>query len=214
MRDSEPVGLLKRADASLKMAVSVHSLTKEEEPEILHIDKCLNYDVVILLETMVSEITLNRYTTSDDCRKTAELSVDAAKARKVLAGLIRQGITFSGRRKLAVLQNWLYMVSKKTENVIFSIPLSVNGRNEYVVHYRKNTGTDVRISQLSLKGSMAESGKLKTEHNYMICLEENGVRIKRQDREIFGHETRWHTYPPDKFETLGKLTFIYKVDRA
>ncbi|EJF2326848.1 hypothetical protein M8D36_004994, partial [Salmonella enterica] len=62
MRDSEPVGLLKRADASLKMAVSVHSLTKEEEPETLHIDKCLNYDVVILLETMVSEITLNRYT--------------------------------------------------------------------------------------------------------------------------------------------------------
>ncbi|EDZ9225653.1 hypothetical protein GIC83_26880, partial [Salmonella enterica] len=55
MRDSEPVGLLKRADASLKMAVSVHSLTKEEEPETLHIDKCLNYDVVILLETMVSE---------------------------------------------------------------------------------------------------------------------------------------------------------------
>ncbi|EAA7554064.1 hypothetical protein ABC356_004308 [Salmonella enterica] len=51
MRDSESAGLLKRADASLRMAVSFHSLTKEEEPEILHIDKRLNYDVVILLET-------------------------------------------------------------------------------------------------------------------------------------------------------------------
>ncbi|EAP9511221.1 hypothetical protein CIX30_02675 [Salmonella enterica] len=61
MTNSEPVELLKRVDTSKRITISVHSLKKEEDPEKLYIDKQLNYDIVILLETMISEVMFNRH---------------------------------------------------------------------------------------------------------------------------------------------------------
>ncbi|EEM1820009.1 hypothetical protein GKA92_17770 [Salmonella enterica subsp. enterica] len=85
--------------------------------------------------------------------------------------------------------------------------------NKYVIHYRENTGIDIHINQSSLANSMIESGKLKTQNNYMVCIEENNVRIKRWDREIFGNQTKWRACPPDKFEILGEIILNYKVTR-
>ncbi|ELE6319715.1 hypothetical protein RMP33_003965 [Salmonella enterica] len=96
----------------------------------------------------------------------------------------------------------------------FSIPLySDKKTNEYAIHYRENTGIDIRINQPTLANCIIESGKLKTTKNYMICIEENNKRIKRWDREIFGNETRWRACPSDRFEILGEITLSYKVTR-
>ncbi|EDO1895621.1 hypothetical protein CT850_13460 [Salmonella enterica] len=106
------------------------------------------------------------------------------------------------------------MAGQKTNRVMFSIPLLANKKTKkYVIHYRENTGIDIHINQSSLANSIIESGKIKTQNNYMIGIEENNVRIKRWDREIFGNEIKWRACPPDKFEILGKLTLVYKVTR-
>lgn len=214
MMNSEPVELLKKADTSKRITVSVHPLNKPEEPERLHIDKQLNYDIVILLETMMSEITFNGYKKHNKRLNTAELSVDTTNTLKTLNRLIRQKITFSGKDKLTHIRNWLCVTSQKTERIIFHIPVFENNKkNKYTIHYRENTGTDVRISLPSLLSCMIESKKQKTTHNYIIYIEENSIKIKRRDRDAFGNKARWRTSPVNKFEILGKLTFIYGVVR-
>ncbi|MML55511.1 hypothetical protein D7N80_19880 [Salmonella enterica subsp. enterica] len=156
----------------------------------------------------------NRHKKYDKHQNTAELSVNTTNILKTLNRLIRQKITFSGKGKLTHLKNWLCVINKNTKHIIFHIPVLANERkNKYIIHYRKNTGTDVHISLPSLLSSMVEARKQKTIHNYMICIVENNTRIKRWDRDIFGNETRWRTLPPGKFEILGKLTFTYKVVR-
>lgn len=210
--NSEPVELLKRADTSKRITICAHTLGKEDESAKLYIDKQLNHDVIILLETMISEVTLNEYKENDNPLNSVELSVSTTNMLKNLNRLIIQKITFTGKGKLTHLKNWLCVTNKKANRIIFHIPvLSNKQKNKYIIHYRKNTGTDVRISFPSLLICMIEAKNQKTTHNYMICIEENNIRIKRWDRELFGNETRWRTCPPDKFEILGKLTFIYKV---
>lgn len=58
-------------------------------------------------------------------------------------------------------------------------------------------GEDIRISMPSLKQSIDETKKLKTSSNYIIYIEENGRRIKRQDREIIENSKKWRSRPID-----------------
>ncbi|EBB3816493.1 hypothetical protein RPT62_001370 [Salmonella enterica] len=214
MRISELFELLKSTDTSLAITVDVPSLTNEGTSTPLHVDKWLNYDIIVLLETMQSDITFNRYKKNVEYLNVVELSADVEKVIINLKKLIKQNSVFSGKNKLTRLQHWFRMMAQKTSKVIFSIPLLVNKKtNRYVIHYRENTGIDTHINQSSLANSIIESGKLKTQNNYMVCIEENNVRIKRWDREIFGNEIKWCACPPDKFEILGKLTLVYKVTR-
>lgn len=39
--------------------------------------------------------------------------------------------------------------------------------------------------------------------NYMVCIEENGERIIRWDRDKIGGENRWRKVDTDAFEMLG-----------
>ncbi|EMY1531305.1 hypothetical protein AAEU76_005105 [Salmonella enterica subsp. enterica serovar Wedding] len=211
---TEPVELLKRADTSKRITIYPHSLNKVIKPEKLYTEEQLNYDIIILLEAMISEVTFNGYIKNDEYLNAAELSVGTTNILKTLNRLIRQKITFSEKSKLTFIKNWLRATNKRTKFIILHIPVLANKQeNKYMIHYRENTGTDVHISLPSLLSSMIEANKQKTTHNYMICTEENSIRIKRWDREIFGNETRWRISPPDKFEIPGKLTFTYKVVR-
>lgn len=214
MKTSELLELLKSTDTSLAITVDVPSLTNEGTSIPLHVDNWLNYDIIILLETMQSDITFNRYKKTVECLNVVELSADIEKVIINLTKLIKQNSGFSGKNKLTHLQHWFQMKVQMTNRVIFSIPLFADKKtNKYVIHYRKNTGVDIHIKQSSLANSIIESGKLKTQDNYMVCIEENDIRIKRWDREIFGNEIKWRTCPPEKFEILGKLTLVYKVTR-
>lgn len=214
MKTSELYELLKITDTHLAITVDVPSLTNEGTSTPLHVDKWLNYDIIVLLETIQSDITFNRYKKTVECLNVAELSVDVKKVILNLTKLIKQNSGFSGKSKLTRLQHWFQMTDQKTNWVIFSIPLLANKKiNKYVIHYRENTGIDIHINQNPLANSIIEPGKLKTQNNYMVCIEENNVKIKRWDREIFGNEIKWRTCPPDKFETLGKLPLVYKVTR-
>ncbi|ENY3090141.1 hypothetical protein ACFW8Q_001696 [Salmonella enterica] len=214
MRTSELFELLNNADTSLLVTVDAPSLTKEGTSTPLNIDKWLSYDIIILLEAMQSDITFNRYKKTVECLNVAELFVDTEKVIINLTKLIKQKTLFSGKNKLIHLQHWFQMTAKKTRKVTFSIPLLANKKtNKHVIHYRENTGIDIRIDQPSLARSIIESENLKTLSNYMVCIEENNKRIKRWDREIFGNEAKWRSCPPDKFEILGKLILVYKVAR-
>ncbi|EAA7555570.1 hypothetical protein BHZ80_24485 [Salmonella enterica] len=214
MRTSELFELLNNADTSLPVTVDAPPLTKEGTSTPLYIDKWLSYDIIILLETMQSDITFDRYKKTVECLNVAELSVDTEKVIVNLTKLIKQKSGFSGKNTLSRLRHWFQMTVQKARRVTFSIPLLANEKtNKYVIHYRENTGIDIRTDQPSLASSITGSGKLKTQNNYMVCIEENNKRIKRWDREIFGNEAKWRSCPPDKFEILGKMTLVYKVVR-
>lgn len=214
MINSKAFKLLKSADTSLTITVNALPLKRKVALTPLYIDKWINYDIIILLETIQSEIIVKRSIKKDKNSNIAEFSVDIDNVIINMKTLIKQKSSFSGNKKLNSLQSWLQTTAKEASQVTFSIPLYSNKKiNEYAIHYRENTGIDIRINQSTLANCIIESGKLKTTKNYMICIEENNKRIKRWDREIFGNATRWRTCPPDRFEILGEITLSYKVTR-
>ncbi|EDO1895620.1 hypothetical protein CT850_13455 [Salmonella enterica] len=90
MRTSELYELLKSTDTRLSITVDVPSLTNEGTSTPLHVDKWLNYDIIVLLETIQSDITFNRYKKSVECLNVAELSVDVKKVILNLTKLIKK----------------------------------------------------------------------------------------------------------------------------
>ncbi|EIX9082242.1 hypothetical protein A6J71_21720 [Enterobacter cancerogenus] len=85
--------------------------------------------------------------------------------------------------------------------------------NQWRIFYRKNTGEDIVLEMPSLEYCLLEAKKLMTTLNYMICIEENGERIKRWDREIIANCNKWYICRPDDVEILGELITINKVIR-
>ncbi|EMZ8851964.1 hypothetical protein ABE783_001517 [Salmonella enterica] len=214
MKNSKAFELLKSTNTSLTITVNALSLRRKGALIPLYVDKWINYDIIILLETIQSEIIVKRSIKKDKNSNIAEFSVDIDNIIISLKKLIKQKSSFSGDKKLNSLQSWLQTTTKKASHVTFSIPLySDKKTNEYAIHYRENTGIDIRINQPALANCIIESGKLKTQNNYMVCIEENNVRIKRWDREIFGNQIKWRACPPDKFEILGEIILSYKVTR-
>ncbi|ATF94483.1 Uncharacterised protein [Cedecea neteri] len=85
--------------------------------------------------------------------------------------------------------------------------------NQWRIFYRKNTGEDITLEMSSLERCHLEVEELMTTLNYMICIEENGERIKRWDREIIANCNKWYICRPDDVEILGELITINKVIR-
>ncbi|EIZ5935690.1 hypothetical protein OSE99_004691 [Salmonella enterica] len=90
MRIAELFELLKSTDTSLAITVDAPSLTNEGTSTPLHVDKWLNYDIIVLLETMQSDITFNRYKKTVECLNVVELSVDVEKVIINLTKLIKK----------------------------------------------------------------------------------------------------------------------------
>lgn len=87
------------------------------------------------------------------------------------------------------------------------------GNNQWRIIYRKNNGEDIILEMLSYESCLSMAKELMTLFNYMICIEENGERVKRWDREIIANCNRWDSCPTDSFEILGELITINKVIR-
>ncbi len=81
------------------------------------------------------------------------------------------------------------------------------------VCYRRNSGEDILLEMSSFQECLSTSAELMIPSNYMICIERNGERIKRWDREIIAGSNKWLNCQPDSFEILGKLITIKKVIR-
>lgn len=142
------------------------------------------------------------------------LSFDADVLKRELADVIKEKDKTSDIITWKTIQRWLNMKNKKTKRIILIIPVETEKENKtYVVHYRKNTGEDIRISMPSLKQGIDETKKLKTPSNYIIYIEENGRRIKRQDREIVENSNKWRSRPIDETEITGELMMIYRATK-
>jgi len=79
------------------------------------------------------------------------------------------------------------------------------------IFYRKNTGEDITTELNSLEECLLETKKLMTPQNYIICIENNGERIKRWDRETISGSNRWYSCAVDEIEILGRLIEINKI---
>ncbi|EAW8181758.1 hypothetical protein HX52_05715 [Salmonella enterica] len=92
--------------------------------------------------------------------------------------------------------------------------MTVNDENnQWRISYRKNTGEDVTLEMQSLEHCLLKTEELMTHLNYMICIEKNGEKIKRWDREIIANCNEWYSCRPDDVEILGELITINKVIR-
>lgn len=143
------------------------------------------------------------------------LSVNAEVLKRELAYVIKEKDKSSDISTWKTIQRWLNMKNKKTKRITLIIPVETEKKNKtYVVHYRKNTGGDIRISMPSLRYSIDEAKKLKTPSNYIIYIEENGRRIKRRDREIIANSNKWRSRPIDETEIIGGLMMIYRATKS
>jgi len=86
-----------------------------------------------------------------------------------------------------------------------------NENNQWHIFYRKNTGEDIALKMPSLEYCLLKAEELKTHLNYMICIEENGERIKRWDREIISGSNKWYSCVVDDIEIPGRLIEINKI---
>ncbi|EEQ5619040.1 hypothetical protein GN258_004633 [Escherichia coli] len=79
------------------------------------------------------------------------------------------------------------------------------------IFYRENSGAEVLLEIPSFRECLSVSKELMPPSNYIICIEKNGERIKRWDREIIAGSNKWINCPPDNFEILGELITINRT---
>ncbi|HDC4526643.1 TPA: hypothetical protein O8U08_002013 [Enterobacter cloacae] len=79
------------------------------------------------------------------------------------------------------------------------------------IFYRKNTGEDITTELKSLEECLLETKKLMTPQNYIICIKNNGERIKHWDREIISGSNKWYSCVVDDTEIPGRLIEINKI---
>lgn len=77
-----------------------------------------------------------------------------------------------------------------------------------VVHSRSNDGADLRVDATTRNEAEVLAKKARVTSGHMVCIEENGERIKRWDRNRVSGENRWCAVEVNAFETLGKIREI------
>lgn len=79
MKNSKAFELLKSTNTSLTITVNALSLKRKDALTPLYINKWINYDIIILLETIHTEIIVKRHIKKDKNSNIAEFSVDIDK---------------------------------------------------------------------------------------------------------------------------------------
>ncbi len=73
------------------------------------------------------------------------------------------------------------------------------------VTVRSNAGEDLREDAQSSEQAEHIAKRYRVEQNHMVCIEQDGCRIKRWDRDRVGGQNRWRKIDPDAFEVLGPI---------
>jgi hypothetical protein len=76
------------------------------------------------------------------------------------------------------------------------------------VHIRANTGVDSFLDVLSLRAALDAAKRARTPQNHMVCVEVNGERIHRWDRNRVVQQNRWRKTDPDEFEVVGPIRTV------
>lgn len=169
-------------------------------------------DIIMLLQLTGKDVQLIKFVNPGEHSKIAILTCNAINLKCIQSTIDKKGFRFSGKRQWSKLKNWIKETSNETSIICFHVPLVYGTKkNEYHIHYRKNTGEDLRIFTENLNECARNILELKNLKNHMICVEENGERILRWDKEITFDSNKWKSCPPDEVEIIGKIPLIRKL---
>lgn len=172
----------------------------------------MTLDIIMLLQLMGGDIQLIKTMKSDGDSEVAVLTCDIDALRLLQFTMNKKGFRFCGERQWRNLRKWIEKTPDKANLVYFHVPIFYGyKKNEYHVHYRKNTGEDIRIFTDNLNECARKIWELKKPTNYMVCIEENGERILRWDKEITFNSNKWKSCPPDELEIIGRMPVIEKI---
>lgn len=75
---------------------------------------------------------------------------------------------------------------------------------------RSNKGIDIEhnVDTTEAASSMVKQNAITD--NHMICLEIDGIRTQRWDRERIVGENRWKVTEPDEMEVLGQIREVHR----
>lgn len=82
----------------------------------------------------------------------------------------------------------------------------------YTVEYRRNDGEDQTIAAIDLTDATQKAEEQRVLTNYMVCINEDGIRTQRWDRDYDNSDTNWNEVDPDEFEICGPLREITRVE--
>lgn len=86
-----------------------------------------------------------------------------------------------------------------------------NNCDDIQVQVRSNDGVDVYLPADSAKAATAIAKSVRVTTNHMVCIEVNGERTKRWDRDRIEGENHWQVTDPDEMETLGKIRVVQRA---
>jgi len=176
------------------------------------VNNAMALDIIMLLQLMGEGLQFIKTIKSAENLKIAVLTCDINTLMLVQFTMNKKGFRFCGERQWRHLRKWIKETSNKASLVYFHVPLIYGDKkNEYHVHYRKNTGEEIRIFTDNLNECARKIWELKNLTNYMVCVEENGERILRWDKEITFNSNKWKSCPPDELEIIGKMPVIEKI---
>ncbi|WP_241299365.1 hypothetical protein [Burkholderia stabilis] len=80
-----------------------------------------------------------------------------------------------------------------------------------LVCVRSNTGEDAEqaLKDEGEAQTVAKAARVTT--NHMVCIEVDGCRMQRWDRDCVVGENRWHKVDPDEMETLGPIREVRRA---
>lgn len=178
----------------------------------LLVNNAMALDIIMLLQLMGEDLQFIKTIKSAENLEIAVLTCDIDILMLVQFTMNKKGFRFCGERQWRYLREWTKEISNEASLVYFHVPLIYgNKRNEYHVHYRKKTGEEIRILTDNLNECASKIWELKNLTNYMVCVEENGERILRWDKEITFDSNKWKSCPPGELEIIGKMPVIEKI---
>lgn len=220
--------LLDCADTSLPVSVCVYLSVSDNgvsEPISLpfEVSGHLRYDVTLLLKKMAPDLVLNGYVDTvagADLIRTADFSASGTALLPNLDELMRYRASerFSTPVEIRPFVDWLKTagwpeIKEEKYEVCFFIPLrGGEQKNTYVIHFRRLSGTDERIYDLELADVISYLRNLRNYPVRMLCVEENGSRILRWDRELCIDSPRWRACCVDDVEITGPLPVIKRLN--
>jgi hypothetical protein len=169
-------------------------------------------DIIMLLQLTEKDVQFIKFERSGEHSIIAVLTCNVITLQCIQSTIDKKGFRFSGKRQWSKLKSWIKEKSNEASIISFHVPLVYGTKkNEYHIHYRKNTGEDFRIFTENLNECARNILELKNLTNHMICIEENGERILRWDKEITFDSNKWKPCSPDELEIIGRIPLIRKL---
>ena len=84
-------------------------------------------------------------------------------------------------------------------------------RDQIEVHIRANTGEDSQQEAETFDAALCLAQEARVTTNHMVCIEVNGERVQRWDRDRVEGENHWGEVDPDEMEVLGQIRVVRRA---